>query len=40
MATQEEMNENLYAAAGSGNANLVKDCLQKGADVHYKDAID
>jgi hypothetical protein len=29
--------QKLYNAAESGNADLVQDCLQKGADVHYKD---
>jgi len=29
--------QKLYDAAGSGDVDLVQDCLQKGADVHYKD---
>ena len=33
----EALNKKLYNAAKSGNIDLVQDCLQKGADVHYKD---
>ena len=32
----EALNEKLCNAAQSGNIDLVQDCLQKGADVHYK----
>ena len=31
--------QKLYNAAKIGNVDLVQDCLQKGADVHYKDVL-
>ena len=31
--------QKLYDAAENGDAELVKDCLQQGADVDYKDAL-
>ena len=31
--------QKLYNAAKYGDVNLVQDCLQKGADVHYNNGI-
>ena len=37
MATQEEMNTRILAAARSGDVDTLRDCINKGAEVNCKD---